>query len=126
MTRMKQITTLPAPAKKIVYSTTDGRQRFPDILQDIYGGKAVIGFDRYGRVLGAVVPMEAVAMLAGQTEHVDDYTRGRIELAAQQLMKKTRDSAAELVDIDTIDAKRNSAKSRSIPKETTKRKRRAA
>src|SRR5688500_13528950 len=38
-----------------LYSTTEGRQRFPDFLQTSYGDKAVIGFGRYGRALGAVV-----------------------------------------------------------------------
>ena len=116
-------TPLPATSRKIVYSTTDGRQQLHDILQDIYGDKAVIGFDRYGRVLGAVVPMEAVAMLAGHTEHVDDYTRNRIEKAAEQLMKQTNDPRLVLSDIDAVDGKRRAAKKSVSPKVATRPKR---
>lgn len=77
----------PASDQKLVYSTTDGRQKFPDILQVSYGEKAVIGFDRYGRALGAVVPMEAVKMLAsGVAAAVDEDIQRRIQRAAQLLL----------------------------------------
>jgi hypothetical protein len=97
---MKTNAAFPQQPKKIVYSTTDGRQQLHDILQDIYGDKAVIGFDRYGRVVGAVVPMEAVAMLAGRTDYVDDYTQERIQRAAQKLMEKTNDPRLALSEVD--------------------------
>lgn len=89
---------------RIVYSTTDGRQRFPDILQVSYGEKAVIGFDRYGRALGAVVPMEAVLMLAGSPDKVDKGVRERIEKAAQALLDKVNPASGRLYDIDELEA----------------------
>jgi len=94
----------PGRTRKIVYSTTDGRQRFPDILQTSYGEKAVIGFDRYGRALGAVVPMEAVEMLAGAIDNVDEDVRGRIKRAAQALLETMADHgpAMELEEADAI------------------------
>lgn len=97
----------PAKGPKLVYSTTDGRQRFPDILQVSYGEKAVIGFDRYGRALGAVVPMEAVQMLAGQLGTVDDDVRERIERAARALLDTMQEPAA--VEIEDIAAARQAA-----------------
>jgi hypothetical protein len=105
MQKSKQSPTPGGKANRIVYSTTDGRQRFPDILQVSYGEKAVIGFDRYGRALGAVVPMEAVLMLAGKTQDVDDDVKLRIERAAQKLLQEvSRDDA---VDLDDLDAERS-------------------
>ena len=97
-------------ANRIVYSTTDGRQRFPDILQVSYGEKAVIGFDRYGRALGAVVPMEAVLMLAGKTEHVDQGVRDRIERGAKALLSKINPVSGRVYNLDEIEAERNSRK----------------
>lgn len=94
----------PARGQKLVYSTTDGRQRFPDILQVSYGEKAVIGFDRYGRALGAVVPIEAVQMLAGCLDNVDEDVRDRIERAAKALLETMKGSepAVELDEITEI------------------------
>lgn len=85
---------------QIVYSTTDGRQRFPDILQVTYGDKAVIGFDRYGRTLGAVVPVEAVLMLAGHAAHVDDDVRARIQRAANALIAELPDGKLMVDDAE--------------------------
>jgi hypothetical protein len=95
---------VPGRTRKIVYSTTDGRQRFPDILQTSYGEKAVIGFDRYGRALGALVPMEAVQILAGAMESVDEDIRGRIQRAAQALLETMADHspAMELDELDRL------------------------
>lgn len=69
-------------------STTEGRQRFPDILQTCFGDKAVIGFDRYGRALGAVVPMEAVRLLAGFQESVEPRVREAIAETAKELLRE--------------------------------------
>jgi hypothetical protein len=91
---------------QIVYSTTDGRQRFPDILQVSYGEKAVIGFDRYGRALGAVVPMEAVLMLAGKTENVDEGVRDRIERSAKALLSKINPVSGRVYNLEEIEAER--------------------
>lgn len=77
----------PIPQARLL-STTDGRQRFPDLLQTCFGDKAVIGFDRYGRALGAVVPMEAVRLLAGYDDCVDPHVRETIASTAQALLRK--------------------------------------
>jgi len=115
---------------QIVYSTTDGRQRFPDILQVTYGDKAVIGFDRYGRALGAVVPVEAVRMLAGYSNHVDDDVRARIkraamallaELPSEQVMLEEEKMPLELTSIEEVEA----ARKRRSPSAKAPRKRRA-
>jgi len=113
MQKSKQSPTPGGKANRIVYSTTDGRQRFPDILQVSYGEKAVIGFDRYGRALGAVL------MLAGKTQDVDEDVKLRIERAAQKLLQEvSRDDAVDLDDLDaarsrqTVDLSTDPAKRR--------------
>ena len=75
------------PQARLV-STTEGRQRFPDLLQTCFGDKAVIGFDRYGRALGAVVPMEAVRLLAGYDQAVDPGVRDTITRTARALLRE--------------------------------------
>jgi hypothetical protein len=39
-------------------TTTEGRQRLPDLIQQVYGEKCVIVFHRYGRDLAALVPLD--------------------------------------------------------------------
>lgn len=39
-------------------TTTEGRQRLPDLIQTVYGEKSVVIFHRYGRDLAALVPLE--------------------------------------------------------------------
>ena len=77
----------PIPQARLL-STTEGRQRFPDLLQTCFGDKAVIGFDRYGRAMGAVVPMEAVRLLAGYRDAVDPHVRDTIASTAQSLLRQ--------------------------------------
>ena len=75
-------------AKARLLSTSEGRQKFPDLLQTCFGEKAVIGFGRYGRAMGAVVPMEAVRLLAGYGECVDEHDRKRIAATAVALLSE--------------------------------------
>lgn len=124
--RSKRDAVAPASEDVLLYSTTEGRQRFPDILQVSYGDKAVIGFDRYGRALGAVVPIEAVRILAGYGETVDDDVKRRMERTARLLLAKLpreaalcglkdNDEETELVGIEDVSAKRQ-AKSDAAPR----------
>ena len=48
--------------------------------------KSVIGLDRYGRVVSAVVPLEAVEILAGLDDDVDAETIRKIQRAAKALL----------------------------------------
>lgn len=68
-------------------TTSEGRQNFPDIIQDAYGEKCLTGFNRYGRFLGAVIPREALMILAENDATVDDTTRLRIKNAARNLLR---------------------------------------
>ena len=90
-----------APQARL-FSTTEGRQRFPDLLQTCFGDKAVIGFDRYGRALGAVVPMEAVRLLAGYDESVAPYVRDTIAATAEALLRQVP-AEAEMCGIQDME-----------------------
>lgn len=74
-----------------VVPTTEGRKHFPDYIQDSYGKKSITGFDRYGRFLGAIVPPEAIFLLADESDEVDEFAKLRIKEYAQQLLQELRD-----------------------------------
>jgi len=81
----------PQDDLNVLFSTTEGRARLPDFLQMCFGEKAVIGFERYGRVVGAVVPIELVKIVAG--EEVDADTRARVRRSAQRLLRQAPQSS---------------------------------
>ncbi len=64
-------------------SASDARATFAEALATAQMDSAVIGFDRSGRTVAALVPVEAVYMLAGLGEVLDDAARDRIERAAR-------------------------------------------
>jgi hypothetical protein len=66
-----------------VYSTSEARANFAEAVETAQVDGAVIGFDRYGRTVAALVPVEAVYMLAGLGGELDTDVRHRIERAAQ-------------------------------------------
>lgn len=101
MTDSRRATAASLPKARIV-STSEGRQRFPDLLQTCFGDKAVIGFDRYGRALGAVVPMEAVRLLAGYDDSVDPHVRKTIAMTAEALLREVP-AEAEMCGIADFD-----------------------
>jgi hypothetical protein len=51
-------------------STTEGRQRLPDLIQSVFGEKRVIIFHRYGRDLAALVPLEMLPQSGDATVDV--------------------------------------------------------
>jgi hypothetical protein len=103
MPRSKSSRTPARDPEQIVYTTSEGRQDFPDLVQKSYGEKSILGFNRYGRFLGALVPPEAVMLLAD--EQVDDATRKRIRAFASKLMTELnqRPTPMEFVDLDESD-----------------------
>ena len=62
-----------------VLSTSEARANFAEALETAQVDNAVIGFDRYGRTVAALVPVEAIYMLAGLGKLVDATTRKEIE-----------------------------------------------
>ena len=66
-----------------VYSTSEARANFAEALETTQLDSAVIGFDRYGRTVAALVPVEAIYMLAGLGGKIDPSTRHKIDRAAR-------------------------------------------
>lgn len=69
-----------------VYSTSEARANFAEALESAQVESAVIGFDRYGRTVAALVPIEAIYMLAGQGDDIDPAVRNRIARGVRQFV----------------------------------------
>lgn len=68
--------------KTAVLSTSEARANFAEALETAQVDNALIGFDRYGRTVAALVPVEAIYMLAGLGRLVPPATRKEIEEGA--------------------------------------------
>ena len=60
------------------FSTSQGRANFARALETTDREKTVVGFARYQRTVAALVPVEAVLMLAGQGNEVAAGVRDHI------------------------------------------------
>lgn len=80
--RKKAASRARKPKGPPVLSTSEARANFAEALETAQVDNAVIGFDRYGRTVAALVPVEAIYMLAGLGKHVDPATRKEIEQGA--------------------------------------------
>lgn len=69
--------------KARIYSTSEGRANFAEALELAQLEHAVVGFDRYGRPLAALVPIDAVRMLAGHDSEVEPATREKVQRMAR-------------------------------------------
>jgi hypothetical protein len=68
--------------KTRVLSTSEARAHFAEALETAHSGNTIIGFDRYGRTVAALVPVEAVYILAGLGRQVPPATRKEIAAGA--------------------------------------------
>lgn len=76
-----------ATRKARVYSTSEARANFAEALETAQVDNAVIGFDRYGRTIAALVPVEAIYMLAGKGAMIAPGVREEIEAFSQQFVQ---------------------------------------
>ncbi|MBC7767747.1 MAG: hypothetical protein H7124_03090 [Phycisphaerales bacterium] len=60
------------------FSTSEGRANLARALETTHQEKTVVGFARYNTPIAALVPIEAVRMLAGQEGDVDAAVRAKI------------------------------------------------
>jgi hypothetical protein len=106
--------------KARVYSTSEARANFAEALETAQVDNAVIGFDRYGRTIAALVPVEAIYMLAGKGHMVAPGVREEIASFSQQFVETvpSRVGAAE-------PAPRGAAKKRGAKKAPAKKKAKA-
>jgi hypothetical protein len=76
-----------ASRKARVYSTSEARANFAEALEMAQVDNAVIGFDRYGRTIAALVPVEAVYMLAGMGHMIAPSVREEIASFSKQFVE---------------------------------------
>ena len=79
--------------RTLVYSTSEGRANFAEALESAQVQNAVVGFDRYGRPVAALVPIDAVRMLAGLDKKVEPATREKIRRMAQIFLQNVPEKA---------------------------------
>lgn len=65
------------------FSTSQGRANFARALETTDREKTVVGFARYQRTVAALVPVDAVLMLAGQSSEVAPDVRDHITRMAR-------------------------------------------
>lgn len=88
MRSVKQLRRKAATRRKArIYSTSEARANFAEALETAQVENAVIGFDRYGRTIAALVPVEAVYMLAGKGAAIAPAVRQEIEAYAKQFVE---------------------------------------
>jgi hypothetical protein len=82
-----------APKQQTI-STSEARANFAEALGMAHEENTVIGFDRYGKLVAALVSIDAVRILAGRSDEVDPSVRSKIErmsrifLTAQATMRR--------------------------------------
>jgi hypothetical protein len=120
----------PAPragkAQPQVLSTSEARANFAEALETAHVDNAVIGFDRYGRTVAALVPVEAIYMLAGMGHLVKPATRKEIEDGSRLFARNVpyKSFGAEPAAAPAKAAKKSTAKTIAKKQATTIRKRR--
>lgn len=104
-------------SKKQTLSTSKARANFAEALGMAQEENTVIGFDRYGKLVAAVVPIDAVRMLAGRSADVDPAVRAKIERmsriflhAAPQKIDAVREERASFEDKPREKRKRRNSK----------------
>lgn len=72
--------------KAQMYSTSEARANFAEALETAQLENTVIGFDRYGRPVAALVSIDAVRVLAGRERDVEPAVRDKIARMARLFM----------------------------------------
>ncbi|MBX9746330.1 MAG: hypothetical protein K2X34_05480 [Hyphomonadaceae bacterium] len=91
-----------------VYSTSEARANFAEALESAQVDGAVIGFDRYGRTVAALVPVEAIYMLAGMGEDIDPAIRNRIARGVRQFVSLVPNRVGKTIARKPAPAKKKS------------------
>ena len=76
------------------FSTSKGRANFARALKTTDRQKTVVGFARYNRPVAALVPVEAVAMMAGEGGKVAPDVRAKIVRMARLFLASTAPTKA--------------------------------
>jgi hypothetical protein len=80
-------TAVSGSAKRRTVSTSQGRANFAAALQTVQKEKTIIGFNRYSQSVAALVPVEALLMLAGRGNAIEPAIRDKIERMAHLFLQ---------------------------------------
>jgi hypothetical protein len=83
-----------APKKQTI-STSEARANFAEALGLAQEESTVIGFDRYGKLVAALVPIDAVRMLAGRGDDVAPAVRNKIERMSRVFLQAALQRGAQ-------------------------------
>jgi hypothetical protein len=87
MTRPKRPAKVAKPRGKAKQlSTSQARADFASALLEAQKDLTLIGFDRYGRTQAALVPVEAIYMLAGEDKDIPPHVKDAIVYGAEQFV----------------------------------------
>lgn len=110
-----------ATRKARVYSTSEARANFAEALETAQVDNAVIGFDRYGRTIAALVPVEAIYMLAGKGELIAPGVREEIESFSRQFVQDVPSRVAAAPPPPRAPAKKKAKKAKKKSKRSKSR-----
>ncbi|MGE0740074.1 MAG: hypothetical protein AB7O98_01935 [Hyphomonadaceae bacterium] len=102
------------------YSTSTGRANLAEALETAQAHNTVIGFDRYGHPVAALVPIDAVRMLAGHGGEVAPDVREKIARMSRLFLMDMPSSRAVRPPAAPKKAKKKKAPARR-PKAPTRR-----
>jgi hypothetical protein len=100
------------------FTTTEGRRQFPELVVRTTYGHDIVIFDRHGRTMCALVPIEVLEMLLlGEDSSVDEQTKDKIRASSKRALEELYGGTTEwhhlLAKID------NSSQSRrTLPEKT--------
>lgn len=105
------------------FSTSHARANFARALETTDREKTVVGFARYQRTVAALVPVEAVLMLAGQSDEVKPDVREHITRMARLFRSGiSRELAPAAAPAATLKRARPAAKKKVARKKAVKKK----
>lgn len=127
---MRSVKVLPKrPAAKASgkgsYSTSQGRANFARALETAGTQHAIVGFDRYGHPIAALVSIDAIRLIAGCEDQVDPQVRNRLVRMARVFLSHVRSDgsaraprkkAAPKVSKKKTPARRKTAKAKRRPR----------
>lgn len=97
-----------------VYSTSEARANFAETLETVQAESAVIGFDRYGRTVAALVPIEAIYILAGMGAQIDPAMRSRVHGNALDFVEQVPNRIGKRIERKAV-TKKAAKKKRAAP-----------
>jgi len=112
----------PKAGRAKVLPSSEARASFSETLETAQVDNTVIGLERYGRTVAALVPVEAIYILAGQGDLIDVRTREEIIAGAQLFAHNVPYTREDETDADLMSpppAAKPKSKSKSQRRPTT-------